>query len=222
MLESWKNVRGKDEWLFYFSVDPSGQANAIIDLFTQFANEANIEFAQIHVNDRKLGVLHHPWRGFEDLFNAGMDFVFRVEDDLIVSDDILEYADWARIEFQEDHDIAAVIAYNPVFEGDEGAVLVKDTFDPWNWGTWKNRWDFYIKDTWDHDYSTYNGHPGNEAGWDWNLNTRVLPHLGKSCAFPAQSRVQNIGAVGTHANGEMPQSLSFHEVYGLQEYRQVS
>ncbi len=223
VLESWRNVRGLEDWYIYASVDPSPQTEAVVNLFAQFFRDEGLSLITTVVNDRKLGVLHHPWRSFEHLFNHGMDFVLRVEDDLKVSDDILEYFSWASEEFKGNEDIAAVIGYNPIFEGDEGAVLIRDKFDPWNWGTWKDRWDTYIRDTWDHDYSTYNGQPGNQAGWDWNLDTRVLPAKGKSCVFPAQSRVQNIGQSGTHAQpSDFPQSLSFHETYGEQTYRLVS
>jgi len=221
-LDSWRNVRGLEDWYFYASVDPSQHSQAIVDLFAQFTRDTGLSFHSTHLNDRKLGVLHHPWRGFEDLFNNGMEFVVRVEDDLPVSDDFLEYMDWSRKEFQDNEDIAAVIGYQSDFQGDEGAVLIQEGFSPWNWGIWKDRWDYYIRDTWDHDYTTYNGQPGHQSGFDWNLNTRVLPERGKSCVYPAQSRVQNIGEHGTHARAsDFPQSASFHEHYGPVEYRLV-
>jgi hypothetical protein len=84
----------------------------------------------------------------------------------------------------------------------DSLIFVTDLFNPLIWGLWKDRWVDVVRDTWDHDYSTYNGTPGNQAGWDWNLNTRVIPNLGLKCSLPLQSRVSHIGVVGTHGRIE--------------------
>lgn len=219
VLNSWKTVRGLDDWFFYFSVDPSPRSDAIVNLFTQFAHDMGLSKYQIVVNDRKKGVLHHPWVVFDHLFSNGFDFVVRVEDDLLVSDDFLEYMEWSRTEFRDEKDIAAVVGYISDVNGGTNEVIIRPKFSPWNWGIWKDRWETYIRDTWDHDYSTFNGRPGLQSGWDWNLDTRVLPSLGKSCVYPAHSRVQNIGQMGTHAIPQnFPQSTSFREVFGEKKY----
>ena len=56
--------------------------------------------------------------------------------------------------------------------------------------------------TWDRDYSTYNGSPGFETGWDWNLDTRVFPAHGLVAVAPRVSRVRNIGEVGERGTPE--------------------
>lgn len=219
VLDSWRNVRGIRDWVFYASIDPSPHTNEVVDLFAQFFRDTGTSLGLTNVNKERLGVLHHPWVALDHVFSHGNDFAVRVEDDLMVSDDFLEYMDYARQEFEDDKDIAAVIGYTNGPDGDESEVWIRPEYGPWNWGTWKDRWDEYIGPTWDHDYSTYNGTPGNQSGWDWNLNTRVLPSLGKSCVFPGHSRVQNIGAQGTHAQpANFPQSPSYREHFGEQKY----
>lgn len=197
-MNSWRKVRGFYDWKVVIRLEPTPQVSEHQNVVTELQHE-NI---QIVVNPQVYGVLHHPWVGFNELFMFS-DFVVRAEDDLLVSDDILEYFDWASEEYLNDKDIAAVIGFSPddVVDGPE-VVNRRPDFSPWVWGTWHDRWVDYMRDTWDHDYSTYNGSPGNQAGWDWNLDTRILPGLKKQCIMPSVSRVQNIGVFGVHGTPE--------------------
>lgn len=219
VLDSWRKVRGLSDWHLFASIDPSPQSAEVANRFTQFIRDTHIGDAVVLIQPEHQGVLHHPWVAFESLFGAGCDFVLRVEDDLVVSDDILEYFTWAAETFQPDPSVAAVVGYATGPGEDPAKARQLPSFSPWNWGTWKDRWAQYIGPTWDHDYSTFNGSPGNQSGWDWNLNTRVLPSLSKSCVFPEMSRVQNIGQRGTHAQPhDFPQSPSFRESFGTVNY----
>jgi hypothetical protein len=191
-------VRGFSEWTVVVRLEPS----PFIEEHLEIINELQHEHLQVVVNPQIYGVLHHPWVGFEELFMHGYDFVVRAEDDLPVSDDILEYFEWAAETYSQDQEIAAVVGFSARNEGEPEDVYRVPGFSPWVWGTWADRWEEYISPTWDHDYSTYNAYPGNHAGWDWNLNTRVLPKLGKKCIFPGLSRVQNIGVWGVHGTPE--------------------
>jgi hypothetical protein len=199
-MDSWRKVRGFYDWDVIIRLEPS----FFIEEHLEVVAELQHEHLKIVVNPHVYGVLHHPWVAFEELFAEGYSFVVRGEDDLVVSDDILEFFEWASETYENDKQIAAVYGHSPVPEGWHGPeqVLRMPDFSPWVWGVWKDRWTEYIRDTWDHDYSTYNGHPGNEAGWDWNLDTRILPGYRKLCILPAYSRVKNIGVWGVHGTAE--------------------
>lgn len=201
-LESWARVRGLGRWHIVFRVEPSDVQDEILSLIDAFEQKADLASIETILNPERYGVLHHPWVGFEDLFGH-FDFVARTEDDLLVATDILEYLEWASEHFQFDADVAAVLGYASGEAGASAAdVVVEQWFSPLVWGTWRHRWVDVIRDTWDHDYSTFNGTPGNQAGWDWNLNTRVLPSLGLLCAHPAVSRSNHIGVHGVHGTAE--------------------
>lgn len=203
-IKTWKKVRGFYDWHVVIRFEPNPRLEAQVKMVKELGHP-NLE---VIVNPEVYGVLHHPWVGFEELFKD-FDFVVRGEDDLLVSDDILEYFEWAAEEYAEDKDIAIILGYSD-WEGPENEVQRIPSFNPLTWGTWRNRWRDFIGPTWDHDYSTNNGTPGVHAGWDWNLNTRILPSLGLSCIFPIASRVQNIGVFGTHSLPEnFRQTTSF-------------
>lgn len=198
VMNSWRKVRGFYDWKVVIRLEPSDYVPEHLAIIEELEHE----HIQVIVNPQVYGVLHHPWVGFNDLFQFS-EFVVRAEDDLLVTDDILEYFEWAAEHYADDEDVAAVIGFTPAnLAGGASDIERTQSFSPWVWGTWQDRWDDYIRDTWDHDYSTFNEAPGYQAGWDWNLDTRVLPRLGKSCVRPYLSRVQNIGVHGVHGTPE--------------------
>lgn len=223
VLESWSNVRGAQGWDFIARIEPSELEREVrkefedLDLFGP-------EFAsfQIITNDMVLGVLEHPYVAFQDLFDDGYDFVVRAEDDLLVSDDILEFFSWVAETYEEDGEILTAVGFTEEVGADDRVRRAR-SFDPWVWGTWRDRWESEIGPTWDHDYSTYNDFPGNQSGWDWNLNTRIIPRLGYQSIYPLASRVQNIGEYGIHGTPEnIRRTSSFEEYRGACRYREIS
>lgn len=218
-LASWKTVRGLDDWDIYAQIEPNAFAEEQRDMINHaFLYHDNVE---VVVNPELYGVLHNPWVGFDKLFKEDYDFVVRTEDDLVVSSDILEYFNWASSRFQNNTSVATVNAYT-TYDGPSDAVALVPLFSPLVWGTWQDRWEGLIGPTWDHDYSTNNGIPGVQAGWDWNLNTRIFPQHGLRACFPLASRVHNIGLVGTHSLPENYEtSKSFKPDHGHQKFRVV-
>lgn len=218
-LRSWENVRGIQDWHVVFRIEPSERQNEIRDLFHIFAETMMLPSYEIIINETRLGVLEHPYVGFKELFER-FNFVVRAEDDLLVSDDILEYFSYAAEEYEFDIDVATINAFSKV-SGTDDKLFRQQRFNPWIWGTWKAIWDRLLEPTWDHDYSTFNGVPGVESGWDWNIDTRLLAQHGYSAIYPENSRVQNIGLWGVHGTPDnLLTAESFKPVYGRQDYRE--
>lgn len=201
-LASWAQVRGASDWDLVLRFEPSQYTAMQVRQAKLSLAHSDFRSITIIENPERYGVLHHPWRGFDALFEEGYDFVARTEDDLIVSDDVLELLSWQAENLADLPDVATAHACNLGKELDEDVVYLFRDFNPLVWGTWRDRWYEFIRDTWDHDYSTFNGVPGVHSGWDWNLNTRILPARGAVSAFPGTSRVHNIGIVGTHSTPE--------------------
>lgn len=201
VLHTWESVVGVEEWDMVAMIEPSDLSHQIVEEFEEFSRKTKFRRFSIQVNPQVYGVLHHPWVGFENLFSTNLqgnyDFVVRAEDDIIVSNDVLEYFSWAAKKFKLDPSVATVHAFSEA-EGSARDVELISKFSPLMWGTWRDRWQELLSPTWDHDYSTFNLRPGNQSGWDWNINTRLLPRLGLTSVCPVVSRTNNIGVVGTH------------------------
>lgn len=219
VLYTWDQARGQENWDFVAMIEPSSVTQQVVEEFEEFKDRTNFRNFTIAINPQVYGVLHHPWVGFERFFGLGQyDFVVRAEDDLVVSDDILEYFDWTSNEYKNDPQVATIHA----FTHDDGPLnsVVKSTqFSPWVWGTWKDRWQSLLGPTWDHDYSTYNLYPGNQSGWDWNLNSRVFPQNNLRSVAPLRSRSDNIGVNGIHGTaGNFIESGHFNVNYPPQSF----
>jgi len=217
VLASWAAVPELGEWHVRVAVEPSDAQDEVLALV------AALPGAEVVVNDERLGVAENPYRHLDALFAAGYDFVARTEDDLVVADDVLRLLEHCANRYRDAEDVAVVCAYSPAAaDADPAAVHRTPAFSPWLWGTWRDRWDALIGPTWDRDYSTWNGSPGFESGWDWNLNTRVLPAHGLTTVAPLASRVQNIGVVGQHGTAENHErAASFRASFGRPAYRYV-
>ncbi len=188
-LASWAAVRGWQDATRHMFLEPGPAASHMLTI-------ARLHGLAVHHNPVRHGVLHNPWVALQDAF-ATEEFAILAEDDIVVSDDILEYFTWARDRFATDGGVLAVCANTKAATSqDDNLVLRGRHFDPLVWGTWRDRWTDVLRDTWDHDYSSgTREHP--QSGWDWNINLRVLGN--RDVLWPASSRSNHIGAhAGTH------------------------
>lgn len=208
-LHAWKNVRGIECGIDFF-IEPSDRLEDVLQVI-----ETSGITGRLHLNPYKYGELHNPWVAVDWEFSQGSDFVICAEDDDIVSTDILEYFQ-AATELSSPNTVLGVSAYTSNSAGSIGAMGVYPYWGGLVWGTWKESWHAHLRDTWDHDYSTFNGSPGVESGFDWNINTRIMPEIGKGCVMPEISRVRHIGKHGVHVREQdfenVAQSPSFNLV----------
>lgn len=220
-LDSWEKVRGIQDWHVQLRIEPSPRQQEIKDMFQLFAETMMLPSYEVVTNPEVYGVLHHPYVAFRDLF-LDHEFVVRAEDDLRVSDDTLEYFEWAEQRYRVERGVATVHGFSRGV-GHADDVLIAPDFNPWLWGTWRPVWDTVFEHTWDHHYSTYNVSPGMQSGWDWNLRTRIFPKYGYQGVFPVCSRVDNIGLWGVHGTPDNHETaISFQETYGRVKYRELA
>lgn len=217
-IGSWNQAANILDWDVSMLLEPSiiEVENAMLAEF----HRLECGFSVAVVNDHKLGVLRNPYAAFTSAFDAGNDFVVLAEDDIIVSNDVLEYFEWAMETYKEDQSVLAVLAFSRIAledgEVSREAVSRTKVFCPLVWGTWQDRWESTIKPNWDLDYSS--GKPdGSEAGWDWNM-MRVAVREGKDFLYPQASRSNHIGRFGgehtSHASFPESQAPTFKQFHG--------
>jgi hypothetical protein len=193
-LEYWEQVRGIRNWDLWIFVEPSSRRDEVLRLI----EKSSLDFKVI-LNEWKFGVLHNPWAALDTAFYNGADFAVLAEDDIIVSTDTAEYFIAASTMYSPE-EFLGVSAFTSSADGDPSKILQVPSFGGLVWGTWKQNWYGHLRDTWDHDYSTHNGVPGEQAGWDWNINTRIIPQAEKNFISPDVSRSRHIGRYGAHIN----------------------
>jgi hypothetical protein len=165
-------------------VEPSERQGNALDLI----RDSGLPNIRIHKNKDRLGVLTNPWAGMNMAFDDGAEFAFVTEEDVIVSDDILEYVSWGREYFRDSETCMGLCANIKFPDPANPAQVFYAGFDPLGWGTWEGKWERYLKHSWDHDYSS-----GDPGGWDHNINHRILPKRNMNFAFPSVSRTDHVG-----------------------------
>lgn len=207
-LEQWLEVEDIVDYDIYFRVEPSEILDDVLKEIESFRNKVNA-YSHVIVNDQKQGCARNTWNGFNELFDR-YSFVILTEDDILPSTDVCKYFTFLENRYREDNEVITISA-NYEFDGYDDLFVSKiGIFRGQIWGTWKDRWNKYIKDTWDFDYSS--GENGGPSGWDWNLSLRVLPNNNLKSIAPHSSRSQHVGVTGLHCDEsifELTQMKSF-------------
>lgn len=175
------------------------------------------------------GVHHAYGAAVGHMFSEpAVEFVAVGEEDVLVSDDVLLYMEWARRGFERAGDVLLVCAHSeggqfwdqhvPVqdADADQQVVRVRHWFNAWGWGTWRDCWEQVLEPGWcwqEHGYAT---------GYDFAMNDHIMS--GKYRAvMPDASRSQNIGDQGglyaTPETRAFSQAQSFREHRGRVVYR---
>lgn len=211
-LDRWLHVDLINDQDIYFNIDPSDKINDVLEIINNFKNNVKSNIF-ININETLYGCAKNTWSIIDKAFQE-YDFVIVAEDDIIPSADIIKYFDYLINKYNDDEEIAAICTNYEKDELDPTKVSKFDGFRVQLWGTWKNIWEKYIKDTWDFDYST--GINDGPSGWDWNLTLRVVPNNNLKSIVPHSPRSQHIGEVGIHCNEEIFKSTqyeSFCDIY---------
>lgn len=200
-LDSWSKVRGLDRWLFRFHVEAGSLQQENVDLLNDWVVDMGLFHVHVVRNVQRLGVLVNPWSAFESAFALAAESVLLVEEDVLVSSDVLEFFSRALSRYRSRSEVLAVCGSYFGEDGDPFETYLAQDFCPLVWATWSDRWRDVLRDTWDKSYSTGNA-DGSQAGWDWNIRVRLLPQRNMVCAWPRASRALHIGEYGIHMRPE--------------------
>lgn len=197
-LDSWSAVRGVEDWAFVFAVEPGPHAAECSELIRHRLAACEVD---VVLNPVRRGVLGNPHfvlgLGFER-----SEFVVLAEEDVLASNDVLEFFAYGNAAFSDDADVLAVCAsgLDTAPSASPAAWSRVCDFRPLVWATWRDRWEDVLRDTWDLDYTS--GPTRDESGWDWNIG-RLLESRGMHCVFPDVSRSLHIGKHGVHMLPEL-------------------
>lgn len=158
---------------------------------------------QVVMDDPEDGQIKGPDRALGKQINASFEdpncgFVIECDEDVLVSDDILEYFAWSR-----SLNPAAVCAHNDLGQGwsnvadneehaDQAAVQLRDEFTSWCFGFTRAAWQDIWLPSWDWDRAA--GPSPEQHGFEWQMHRQA--NGGLALAVPDASRCQNIGEHG--------------------------
>jgi hypothetical protein len=178
--------------------DENGEINE--DVYSVYSS---IEYPMsIRASMEKLGCNKNVRSALDIAWEDNPDFVLMIEDDVVISDDALQYIEWAAEKYKNDQSVRTIGLWGyenkpevPVSLKNAGKVKRQNFFTCWGWGTWSDRWS-EIKENWT------TGNDSHDTSWDvvmsQNLGDRVE-------ILPAISRAYNCGDdFGTHRGRSWP------------------
>jgi hypothetical protein len=166
--------------------------------------------------------------------DGDVDFLVFGEEDVQVSTDVLAYMRWAAERFADDPEVLTACAHNQGGQGwdepgrddadaDQETARLLPYFNPWGWGTWRDRWEKILEPEWDYECDL--GGPLT-SGYDWVIQTQILPRHNMLCVVPDAARSQNIGALEGWASSPAgiarAQAQSFRAARDVPQYRLVA
>lgn len=148
-------------------------------------------------------------------------FLIFGEEDVVVSNDVLEYFSWAKDRFATDPRVLLVNAHCVGGQGwdkhepapdttRQREVSLRSYFNAWCWGTWRHKWPI-LRDNWDDGKNI----TASAQGYDWRIQVSTMPKGSYLAVTPEASRSQCIGREGgvysTEATWQFAVAGSFRE-----------
>jgi len=227
MLKSLNQCRGCGQTeLFIYADGPKtsndtkvNEVRAIIHNF-----EKNNQFASVNIieSDRNRGLAASVISGVTSIIER-YGRVIVLEDDLVVSDDFLEYMNEALAYYEDYPKVWSIAGYSPKMPAAEksGAdVYVCLRAGSWGWATWKDRWDMVDWDVSDYDIFRQDRKkrkafdrrsPGMTKMLDMQMNGEIDSWAIRWCYTqfkedmytinPTYSRIKNLGVDGSGTHG---------------------
>lgn len=207
-LDALSSCRRVGEYVIFAVVDPSDR---------QFEVQAELErfcegrLAHVVLNKRRLGCDYNNFFAYQLAFGAGSQFNFAVEDDIIVSPDSLEMAEWAWSRWPPqalgfclfNRNLPGLPKPNP-FE-----VARNNLFNAWGWACPVKVFRRYVEPNWMCHQRWWKG---DAQVWDRSM-TQIALDYQMFFIRPDLSRVRNIGADGDHTNLTGFVACKFHEMF---------
>lgn len=188
-------------WDIYAAIEPTPVASEQIRLLQEF-----LPSCHTIINEQKLGVTHNPLEILKRVFDQeNSQLNIYLEEDLIVSPDICQMADWyasiqddsiclclCNIGKVEIDDINSNLPHSCLFYANERMTLSGGGygFSPLGFVTNQNNWNQHFKPNWLKD----------KNGWDWSVVGYVVRE-GKRVLLPYKTRSDHIGDWGVHVKG---------------------
>jgi len=222
VLESWRKAaqRLKPD-RFVISIGATDRYAGQLDVIEKASSRFPVRLEVLE--QLPLGAHHAIGTAGNYLFSdPDVQFVVFGEEDVVVSDDVLCYMQWAREAFGRVPRVLTACAHNRAgqswdahepardADADQQVVRLLPYFNPWCWGTWRDRWEKVLVPSWCWQAGPF------ADGYDWRIYGQHMER-GYLSAVPDASRSQNIGeSEGLYTT---PETWAFSQVQSFREKR---
>ena len=135
VLASWRRARGVADWPLTVLLEPGTRAQECREVVAD-----TFPSAAVVVHPERLGVLANPHRALATAFeHHGAAFAVLAEEDIVVSDDVLEFFAHAAVTYRDDPSVLALCAFSRLPAPQPADAVGTGRFSPWVWGTWADR-----------------------------------------------------------------------------------
>lgn len=177
-LNRCKGIESYSVWVFSDGAKDEKdvhRVNEVRNILHDLCKDNNFAALNVIEREHNFGLANSVIAGVTYVFEK-YDAVICIEDDLIVSDDFVNYMNSSLLLYEHDERIWSISGFCPCLESLE--YIDKESFlfnraSSWGWGTWKDRWE---KINWSNEkYSSMLNNPGT---WKkMKLLGRDFPYL---------------------------------------------
>jgi hypothetical protein len=182
----------------------------VLEIAEKFAGRKILP-TKIILNKERKGIDYNNLNLYEEAFNSGSAFNIAIEDDIVISKDALDLANWF-LKYKNNKDYLLLNFFNKSFDYKMPLVLKEtNSFCPWGFCFTKGSYEKWIKPNWMYHPFNLNlilhkvsgGKVGKNIGWDCSV-FKILIKNNLKTLTPVLSRSKNIGRKnGYHCTPEL-------------------
>ena len=155
------------------------------------------------INDARLGIRANPYSLLTRVFDAGVDFVLYLEEDLQIAPDATALAEWYVTHHRPEWMCLSLISggcgsagfiSDPEFSN---ILFTSKNFNSLGFALRRNEWVQNVQPVWfedNPDFRNYTGLP--VVGWDWSVYRTLIGTPGLYSLQPATARATHTGRFG--------------------------
>jgi hypothetical protein len=199
LLES---LRANDlsNWHIHARIEPTEFADAYIAIANEMLAGHDLTMT---VNPERLGVRRNPFAAVQDVFARGSEINIYLEEDMVVSPDVIRLADWFVANHQIDWLCLSLLAggcgatgllSNPDCPND---MFLSKTFNSLGFVVTRQQWQHHFEPFWMTDDLSSCAYGGGKAyGWDWAVYFHLLAEHALHTVQPVLARANHTGREG--------------------------
>ncbi len=133
------------EVIFFIDGPRHDKDRKLISEVEDIVKKLNHKQCQIYVNKQNRGLSTSIIEGLNKVFE-NYEEVIVLEDDLVVSNQFLDFMNLCLKKFKDELKIGAIQGYSPINLVNQDKIFYMKGADCWGWATWRDKWELFNSD----------------------------------------------------------------------------